>query len=100
MSRQQRLQAVPRDPQREQRDAHVPARRCYSAAQIIGFLGISERTFFRLKRRGKLPFLEVLRVGGSVRYRADLVDRFLAGEWRIDSDGPARRHFFGRRKAS
>ncbi len=79
MSGQRALQAV--SARAEQPDSH--AHRCYTAAQIIGFLQISERSFFELKRRGRLPFLEELRprLGRTVRYRADLVDRYLAGNW-------------------
>jgi hypothetical protein len=40
-------------------------------------------TFFTLKAAHKLPFLEELkpRIGRCARYRADLVDRYLANEW-------------------
>ena len=57
--------------------------RCYTAAQIITLLQLPTRSFYDLKRRGKLPFLEELqpRLGGRIRYRADLVDRYLAGQW-------------------
>lgn len=54
--------------------------RSYTAAQIIGFLQISRSSFFEWKRRGLLPFLaQIEGLGRSVRYRADLVDRHLAG---------------------
>lgn len=55
------------------------ANRVYTSTQIIGLLQISRSSFFHLKRRGALPFLHALHVGRSVRYRADLVDRYLAG---------------------
>jgi hypothetical protein len=44
---------------------------------------MSRTTFNDLKRDGKLPFLEELkpRLGGVIRYRADLVERYLAGQW-------------------
>lgn len=60
---------------------HVAERRCYTAAQIIAKLQISPSHFFNQRRLGRLPFLEELkpRLGRSVRYRADLVDRYLAG---------------------
>lgn len=59
------------------------SRRCYTVAQLLVLLTIPRSTFFELKRRGKLPFLEELkpRIGRSARYRADLVDRYLAGQW-------------------
>jgi hypothetical protein len=68
------------------------AYRCYTAAQIIGFLQISVSSFFEMKRRGQLPFLEELRprLGRTVRYRADLVDRYLSGRWQ--SVGSHTRH--------
>lgn len=59
--------------------------RCYTVAQLLGveLLNMPRRTFFTLKRAGKLPFLEELkpRIGRRIRYRADLVDRYLAGQW-------------------
>jgi hypothetical protein len=44
---------------------------------------MTKRTFRRLRAAGEMPFLEELqpRLGRSVRYRADLVDRYLAGQW-------------------
>jgi hypothetical protein len=73
--------------------------RCYTAAQICEFLQMPISTFRNLKTQGKLPFLEELRprLGMHARYRADLVDAYLRGEWR----GPtfvAPRRFFGRGK--
>jgi hypothetical protein len=61
----------------------LKARRCYTTADILAALGMARRTFFHLKRTGQLPFLEELRprVGRVVRYRADLIDRYLAGDW-------------------
>jgi hypothetical protein len=60
-------------------------RRCYTIAELLKpeMLDIPRRTFFELKANGKLPFLEELRprLGRRVRYRADLVDRWLAGQW-------------------
>jgi len=62
-------------------------RRCYTTAQVIAALQIPRSSFFDLKRAGQLPFLEELkpRTGRRIRYRADLVDRYLAGEWRLVS---------------
>ncbi len=58
--------------------------RCYTVAQLLEKLGMARATFFTLKKAHKLPFLEELRprIGRRARYRADLVDRYLAGEWR------------------
>lgn len=57
--------------------------RCYTVTDVIGKLQMNKRTFRRLLAAGKLPFLEELqpRLGRIVRYRADLVDRYLEGRW-------------------
>jgi hypothetical protein len=57
--------------------------RCYTVPQVLALLQMPQRTFTTLKKTGKLPFLEELkpRLGRRARYRADLVDRYLAGEW-------------------
>jgi hypothetical protein len=59
------------------------APRCYTVPQVLDLLQMPQRTFTTLKKTGKLPFLEELRprIGRRARYRADLVDRYLAGEW-------------------
>lgn len=46
-------------------------------------LSLPRRTFFRLLAAGKLPFVQELqpRLGRMSRYRADYIDRYLAGEW-------------------
>jgi predicted site-specific integrase-resolvase len=58
--------------------------RCYTIAQILDRLQIPRRTFFTLRKAGKIKCLEELkpRIGRRVRYRADLVDRYLENEWR------------------
>lgn len=57
--------------------------RCYTIAELLARLQLGRRTFYTLKLRGQLPFLEELkpRIGRRPRYRADLVDRYLAGQW-------------------
>lgn len=57
--------------------------RCYTVAQLLDQLEMSRSTFFALKAAGKLPYLEELkpRTGRRLRFRADLVDRYLAGQW-------------------
>ena len=57
--------------------------RCYTTAQVLELLEMNRRTFFDLKRRGRLPFLEELRprLGRIVRYRADRIDAYLAGKF-------------------
>lgn len=57
--------------------------RCYTTAQLLAILALPRTTFFTLKAAHKLPFLEELkpRIGRCARYRADLVDRWLANQW-------------------
>jgi predicted DNA-binding transcriptional regulator AlpA len=57
--------------------------RCYTLPEVLQKLQMAPRTFFKLRAAGKLPFLEELRprLGRCVRYRADLIDRYLAGQW-------------------
>lgn len=57
--------------------------RCYTIAQVCEALAIPRSTFYSLRSAGKLPFLEELkpRLGHRVRYRADLIDRYVAGQW-------------------
>lgn len=67
--------------------------RCYTGRQVREKLQMSQSAFTRLKQQGLLPFLEELRprLGHNVRYRADLVDRYLAGQWGVS--------VFGRKRA-
>lgn len=57
--------------------------RCYTVAQVLGKLQMSRATFHRLRRAGSLPCVEELkpRLGGRARFRADLVDRWLANQF-------------------
>lgn len=61
----------------------MSAHRCYTIAQILALLQIPRRTFFELRKAGKIACLEELkpRIGRRVRYRADLIDRYLDNEW-------------------
>jgi hypothetical protein len=61
----------------------MPDTRCYLVDEVCKKLQLSRRTFNRQRKAGALPFLEELRprIGRRPRYRADLVDRYLAGEW-------------------
>jgi hypothetical protein len=56
--------------------------KCYTVAQLLIMLEMSRSTFFGLKATGQLPFLEELRprLGRRLRFRADLVDRYLQGD--------------------
>lgn len=57
--------------------------RCYTVVELLAKLQMAKTTFNKLRKAGKLPFLEELRprLGRHARYRADLVDRYLRGEW-------------------
>lgn len=57
--------------------------RCYSIAQILDKINLPSRTFYTLRKQGRLPWLQEIlpRAGRRPRYRADLVDRYIAGEW-------------------
>jgi len=57
--------------------------RCYTTQQLLDILQMPKRTFFTLRKAGQLPFVEELRprVGRVARYRADLIDRYLSGQW-------------------
>lgn len=61
----------------------INAPRCYDIPEVLARLKMSRRTFECLRRAGQLPFLEELRprLGRRIRYRADLIDRYLAGQW-------------------
>ena len=48
-----------------------------NAVQLAKFLSVSERTLYRLKSAGKLP--KPLQLGGSVRWRRDTIQRWIAG---------------------
>jgi len=67
--------------------------RCYTAVELPGLLKMPRATFFQLWKAGQLPFLEELkpRLGRRVRFRADLIDRYLAGEWGRARVVPTRR---------
>jgi predicted DNA-binding transcriptional regulator AlpA len=56
---------------------------CYRVRDVLALLQMSERTFFRLKAEGKLPYLEEIRPrsGRALRFRRDLIDQYLAGDW-------------------
>jgi hypothetical protein len=57
--------------------------RCYLLPQVLDKLQMPRATFFTLKRAGKLPCAQEIepRLGRCARYRADLIDRWVAGQW-------------------
>ena len=58
--------------------------RCYLIPELLERLQISRSEFERKRGTGQMPYIEELlpRIGRRPRYRADLVDAFLAGERR------------------
>lgn len=58
--------------------------RCYRIPELLEKLQISRRHFEEQRAAGRLPFLEELhpRIGRRPRYRADLIDAYLAGTYR------------------
>ena len=57
--------------------------KCYTRRQVIDLLHLKDRTFERMKKAGELPMVEELLpvLRRHKLYRADLLDRYLAGEW-------------------
>jgi predicted DNA-binding transcriptional regulator AlpA len=70
--------------------------RCYTIPQLLEKLNLKRATFFHLRKDGRLPFLEEIRprLGRYPRYRADLVDRYLANEYRLPIPPKAARASF------
>lgn len=62
---------------------HARAHRAYTVAQLCEVLELPRSTFFHLRQSGQLPFVQELRprIGRLARFRAEPVDRWLAGEW-------------------
>ncbi len=58
-------------------------KRAYTTLEVCAILGIPRRSFFHLRKAGQLPMCQELtpRIGRIARYRADLVDRYAAGQW-------------------
>jgi hypothetical protein len=57
--------------------------RCYTTAQVLDRLQLRPSTFRDLKRAGQLPWVQeiVPRMGRTRRYKAEPIDRYLAGLW-------------------
>jgi len=58
--------------------------RCYTLPQVCDRLQVPARTFRELWKTGRYPFLEEVlpRFGKRIRFRADLIDRYVSGQWR------------------
>ena len=76
----------------------MTAPRFYTVRDLLLILRLSSTAFYRARDAGQLPFLEELqpRIGRTPRFRADLVDQYLAGEWRPKpaAVAPGRRRYF------
>jgi len=79
---------TPSDRRRRMSDA-----RCYTVAQVCEKIQVPRASFYLLRAQGRLPFLEELkpRLGRIARYRADLVDRYLTGEYKAPAKAPLRK---------
>jgi excisionase family DNA binding protein len=55
--------------------------RVYLIPDVCERLRIPQSSFYALRAKGRLPFLQEIRprAGRRVRYRADLVDQYLEG---------------------
>ncbi len=55
----------------------------YTIAQVCERLCIPRRSFYNLLKKGQLPMCEELqpRIGRIVRFRAELIDRYVAGQF-------------------
>jgi len=71
--------------------------RCYSRPEVLALLRISAPTFHRQRKAGRLWFIqEIPSPFRRKLYRADLIDRYLSGERRIDARKPTATRTTGR----
>jgi hypothetical protein len=81
------MRKAERDAARAERDRKIAdgarGSRAYTRRQVIALLQLEWRTFERLHAAGALPYVEELQPSppNNKRYRADLLDRYLSGEW-------------------
>jgi excisionase family DNA binding protein len=63
--------------------AHRPQQGVYTVAQVCERLSIPKRSFYTLLKKGQLPMCEELqpRIGRIVRFRAEPIDRYIAGQF-------------------
>lgn len=59
-------------------DSRMPA--LLNGGELQAVLGVSARTFYRLKKQGRMKMFEVARPLGQRRYSSVLVRRYLNGE--------------------
>ena len=65
----------------------------YLTAELLTKLEMSRSTFDDLRKRGKLPFIEEIkpRIGRKIRWRREPVDRYLASNWRPETQREQKR---------
>ncbi|HLX21666.1 MAG TPA: helix-turn-helix domain-containing protein [Gaiellaceae bacterium] len=61
----------------------MSADRCYLLEEALRVLQMPRRTFYKLKKKGLLPCVVECtpRLGRRPRFRADLIDRYVAGQF-------------------
>jgi hypothetical protein len=80
-------QPAPRTLERMAHDQKIAdaarGQRCYTRRQVLAILQLERRTFERMHKAGALPFVEELQpsLPNNKRYRADLLDRYVSGEY-------------------
>ena len=53
--------------------------RSYTTAEVCGLFRIARSTFYDLRKQGKLPLVELPRLGRVRRYQAAPIDRYFRG---------------------
>lgn len=95
MSRKHTLKPSAAPAQQPLRRAHVSDRDLqsgtYTITQVCQRTSLARSTFYRLRDAGELPFLEEVRprIGKRARYRADLIEQWVAGNWQTFSKAHA-----------
>ncbi len=90
MTRQQALESPAsglEQPQGHRHRAHRQLDRgCLTITEVCERISLSRTSFYRLRDAGELPFLEEVqpRLGKRPRYRADLVEHYVAGTFNRD----------------
>lgn len=72
--------------------------RAYLLPEVLEKLQMKRSTFFSLQAAGQLVMVEELkpRLGRRIRYKAEPIDRYVAGQWGIET----RKYFVGVRGAA
>lgn len=89
MNRDSAFQSAPTPAEQPNRRPHVAQRQrhiergAYTITEVCDRISLARSTFYRLRNAGELPFLEEVRprLGKRARYRADLVEQFVANQF-------------------